>query len=503
VHGEPDLLSLRMGVKAVPDNLRPRTGERRRYKFVYWLPKRGKWIVKCRGLSSSGLLASTQDHAAKLAAKALRCTVQSLLLLSQRGPPKTQPPRHFRNVCWDPTRNKWRVRHVLSQPRFATEQEAARVASRATKVGLAEMQLPCPKRTRRDTIDDLRRPFGQLMRVYSTSDPKQPCVPGDLRDLLSRPPPTCMVPGMLVPFVLSKFGPHRDALALAGKQSQPKTAGVADVLHSQFSAAVRALSGKRVNASWTQNVGRKNCHHSGLIMFFWKALGFLRPARKHDGKEDVVRLGLQQRRFRVCKLDPALRTKLESLDAFGQALLRAVPPKTAEQWEEEVAKLQLALKGPPRVAGFSNGDSSYRSLWLIRCVLIWKMRAAGISHLRAPACAITVRRFAALFPDQRGWILRLARPRHQHMQVGELFKALSYRGPPELFSMFTCLFGDTDLTAFLQTKPKEWLETHCAAIVKARSHPCSLMCLCVHGCLLRSCCHPFFVTASVSVCATR
>jgi hypothetical protein len=83
-------------------------------------------------------------------------------------------------------------------------------------------------------------------------------------------------------------------------------------------------------------------------------------------RKDVVRLGLQQRRFMVRKLDPTMKLKLESLDAFGQALLQAVPPKTTEQWEEEVVKLQLALKGPPKVAGFSNGSSSYRSLWIIR-----------------------------------------------------------------------------------------------------------------------------------------
>ena len=137
-----------MGAKACP--------EPRKYKLVYWLPERGKWIVKCRRLSSSGLFASTQDRVAKLAADALGCTVQSLLLLIERRNPKPQPPRHFRNVCWDPVREKWRIRQVLRQPRFATEQEAARVAAQLTKVRLSTLRLPCPKRTKRDTIDDLR-----------------------------------------------------------------------------------------------------------------------------------------------------------------------------------------------------------------------------------------------------------------------------------------------------------------------------------------------------------
>jgi len=80
-----------------------------------------------------------------------------------------------------------------------------------------------------------------------------------------------------------------------------------------------------------------------------------------------------------------------------------------------------------------------------------------------------------MFPDQRCWILRLARHRNRHMQVADLFKECGFCGPPELLSMFTCLFGDIDLTAFLQTMPKGWLETHFAAIVKARSHPCISM----------------------------
>ena len=39
-----------------------------------------------------------------------------------------------------------------------------------------------------------------------------------------------MVPGMLVPFVLSKFGPHQDALARVGTASKLKSAGVAELL---------------------------------------------------------------------------------------------------------------------------------------------------------------------------------------------------------------------------------------------------------------------------------
>lgn len=437
--------------------------EQRKYRYVHWLPERRKWIVKRRGFSSSQLRADTQEQAAKLAAKAFGCTVKSLLLSG--GSLLLSPARHFRNVCWDRIRKRWRVRQVPRQPRFQSEEDAAHFAARLAKVPLAHIKLPCPKRTRRDTNADLRCRFKLLMRLYCTSDPKSPCIPGDLMDLISRPYPTRMAPGLLVPFILSKFAPHRDALTNASAELRPKSKEVAQNLHATLSQAIRALSGELPDKGWTQNVGRKNCHHSGLTMFLWKATGFLKPACRNDSK-DMVRLGVQQRRFIIQKLDTSMRTKLASLDAFGRVAHRALPPQTIAEWEQEVLKLQHALTGPPKVCGFSIGASSYRSLWIIRCILIWKMRRHGISHLRLQSNT-TVRTFAALFPDQRAWVLRLSGWHNQDMLVADLFKDCGYCGPPELFSMFTCLFGDTDLTAILQNKPKDWLETHRPGLLQA------------------------------------
>lgn len=357
----------------------------------------------------------------------------------------------------------WRVRQLDGEPRFKTEKEAVAVAAKAARTSVRTLELPCAKRVRRDIVEDLQSRFKELMHVYSMGDPKRPCVPGDLTDLLSRPSPVDVAPGMLVPLLLAKYGPHRDAL-LKVMQTKPKGPGVADGLYFQLVATVKLLSGKRLDACWTQNVGRKNCHHSGLVMFLWKGLALLQPVGKNRCK-DFVQLGLSQRKFIVRKLDPTMKSKLESLDRFGRDLQNSCTPRTTEDWSIEVSKLQAALKGPPAVPGFSTGVAGYRCLWIIRCCLIWKMRAAGISHLKMQR-NFTVNRFAALFPDQRGWILRLARHRNRFMNVVDLFKSCGYRGPPELFSMYTCLFGDTDLTMFLQSRPKSWLRTNAAALGK-------------------------------------
>jgi hypothetical protein len=141
---------------------------------------------------------------------------------------------------------------------------------------------------------------------------------------------------MLVPLLLAKYGPHRDAL-LKVMQTKPKGPGVADGLYFQLVATVKLLSGKRLDACWTQNVGRKNCHHSGLVMFLWKGLALLQPVGKNRCK-DFVQLGLSQRKFIVRKLDPTMKSKLESLDRFGRDLQNSCTPRTTEDWSIEVSK---------------------------------------------------------------------------------------------------------------------------------------------------------------------
>lgn len=60
--------------------------------------------------------------------------------------------------------------------------------------------------------------------------------------------------------------------------------------------------------------------------------------------------------------------------------------------------------------------------------------------------AESISRFSRMFPDESNWIRRLAAEVHAEY-AGELFSKLQYVGPPELFSMFACLYLSTDVVA--------------------------------------------------------
>ncbi len=42
----------------------------------------------------------------------------------------------------------------------------------------------------------------------------------------------------------------------------------------------------------------------------------------------------------------------------------------------------------------------------------------------------------------------------------EVFKLCNYKAPPELFSMYGCLFGDANLVVHLQRLPADWLSAN-------------------------------------------
>ena len=437
---------------------------------MFWLQEGKCWVVVRRGFPSPGT-AKEQHVAAELAAKAFGCTVASLELQ-----PKTlKPARRYRFVHYHSKDKKWYVAQCgFHEFGFDTEEAAAKAAAKSSKRPLADLLLPKPLRIRTvEKVELLRSRFQQIMNLYSTACPKRPLLPGDLTDLLCRRPRPMAVfkasPGLVVPFLIAKYGPHRDTLLCAARIAIAKSAKDAspeDLLFSSLQEALRNLSGQVLSSAWTQNVGRKNCHHSGLVRFAQTGLKMLRPgdAKSARGAE-VVRLGLNQRRFVFCALSPDIRRRLLSLIVFGQALLQTKATTSVSQWSVAVCTLQQSLK-VNAVAGFT-GPQSYRALWVIRLWLIWQMRSAGVPCLQlAEDC--TTKDFATLFPDQKRWILRLA-GRTPIRNISGVLKACGYVGPPELFSMFGCLFGDSDLVLALQRLPPDWLSVHRAFLTKDRA----------------------------------
>jgi hypothetical protein len=152
----------------------------------------------------------------------------------------------------------------------------------------------------------------------------------------------------------------------------------------------------------------------------------------------------------------ALDKKLSSLVLFGECLLRTQRTTTLAQWTAEAKSLKERV-AKLKVAGFKN-EGCYRALWVIRLWLIWCMRLAKCPRLRLDN-KCTVQTFGKGFPDQRQWVLRFARGlcTVRSAKITVLFRTVGYDGPPELFSMFTCLFGNAQLNTLLSSKSATWL----------------------------------------------
>ena len=396
--------------------------------------------MKRKGRTCNDLYALTQDGAAKLAAKEFNCSLQQLRL---QQPPKRkrqakQTPRQYRFVYYDTRDKHWRVRRkgLVLAGSFKTELAAAKFAAKAFGETLTTLRLGLRRCVNMHT--QVTR-FRDLWAIYRGTSADHPSLPGDLQDLLQRTKVVHLLrrhPGLIVPFLLAKFAMHRNVLLdVASKVPKPSGGTNTDTqtkwLHQVLQRAVSQLRLLRLPAAWIKNVGRNSCHHSGLIQFADHSLGRLESTAK------------------VAK-------KLRSLVLFGEQLLRTAPTTNLEEWVHTVKSLQEGIS-QLSVAGFARA-SCYRALWTIRLWLLWRMRSAGCLRLRLDKTC-SVLKFMAAFPDQRRWGQRMARGLclTRGAKIAKLFDLVGYDGPPELFSMFTCLFGDKQLNATLAAKSPTWL----------------------------------------------
>ena len=62
-----------------------------------------------------------------------------------------------------------------------------------------------------------------------------------------------------------------------------------------------------------------------------------------------------------------------------------------------------------------------------------------------------------LWPDENQWLSRLQCPWRRKKSLGDVMEELEYDGPPELFTMFLCLFGSLKVDL-------KWCVTHAASV---------------------------------------
>ena len=111
-------------------------------------------------------------------------------------------------------------------------------------------------------------------------------------------------------------------------------------------------------------------------------------------------------------------------------------------------------------------QGKYSSSWLARCILIKSMHANGISKLIAGDASPDVLGDAS--PDCKQHVKHFGKG---HKTVYAMLNSIGYDGPPELFSMYCCLFSESTVIAkFAQFDSLSTFE-NCAKLGRStRSH---------------------------------
>jgi len=439
--------------------------EARRYRFVYFHKQYEEWVWHRKGHKACGH-ASTQAEAAKMAAKAYGVPVAQLLLRKPQRRQLRPPQRQYRYVTYHARSKTWvaQTKKLGTIGSSTCQDTAAKLVANALEVPLDTLRLakrtalrplikrpsassatstaprPLKRPSSSSATSTALRPPSTALRLAKNTAPKptsssssreaavkdyfkvmwavyrgeakgasvaaQAKLPGDLEHLLRGDQfvevKQCH-PELLMPYLLAKYGPHRDALAGAAKVMAGQRAHTepAEWLRVVLEKSLQLLDGVALGEEWTLNVGRGTSHHSGLVSFANRALGMLKACSVHT--KGALHLGNAGRCFRLVRTESATLKRLAAVATFGHAMAKAKAPRTVEEWASEVAALQAAAKDVP---GLSGGPASYRALWIIRALLVCLMRRAKAPGLRMdPTCSVSS--FAKLFPDQRGWISKL------------------------------------------------------------------------------------------------
>ena len=157
--------------------------------------------------------------------------------------------------------------------------------------------------------------------------------PGDVENLFAVEAQSQMVerPGMIVPFVLAKYGPHREAILAAcevasrGRNNSPQMlglSGVEDLYNILVDSLIRMSKISHADLEvWTRNVGR-NMRGVGLVNYCRATLGLI--SKSSGSGETSYCFGKSATAYTITPfsvLTLAQKAKLDSLIGTGRALL--------------------------------------------------------------------------------------------------------------------------------------------------------------------------------------
>ncbi len=161
-----------------------------------------------------------------------------------------------------------------------------------------------------------------------------------------------------------------------------------------------------------------------------------------------------------------LRKELQKCDIVAKAMRKNNDSQACHCYNDNDLQSQAANKinNTSLAQAKTDSQAGYFEAWLIRTLLICKMRRNRVRRL-ALSDGVTVAQFQSMCPDQGMWV------RHAMSRAGVIavLENLGYDGPPELWTMWACLFHGVDASV-LQTAGVLEKACHCLMVVFAQSN---------------------------------
>jgi hypothetical protein len=132
--------------------------------------------------------------------------------------------------------------------------------------------------------------------------------------------------------------------------------------------------------------------------------------------------------------------KLQKCHEAGSCLQRSPIPRTLGEYKDVSEHCQSLLSKANPVG--LNKDSNYSIPWVIRSHFFAELRSRGIPALKMDDTS--VQDILRCFPDSSGWLMELWQKKGLQT-LKDVCDHLNYNHPPELLTMYMCIFGEKSI----------------------------------------------------------
>ena len=165
---------------------------------------------------------------------------------------------------------------------FAEHDEALAMATKLTGLTIEDLRL-CPDHVRRSlqgqhhAVSQHLSWFQHLYQAFT--DLEEVAYPGDMADMDRRASQGSLIlahPNFIIPMMLAKFGPHRDALNDAFLKVRKPDNDPSELRWTYLVIVAALVTLSSIDSSimdqWFAGPGRMTTHHSGLVVYSNRSL---------------------------------------------------------------------------------------------------------------------------------------------------------------------------------------------------------------------------------------